>query len=70
MQTEAKARELREGMVRDGYVQIDGWSNAAWLKDLSAKFCAAIDALDAVGLPAVFLLVFDEVCEYRTLASS
>ena len=61
VQPKTRAQTLRDSMVNEGYVQLDDWTDTAWLDGVSAKFCAAIDRLDAAGLPAVFLLAFDEV---------
>ena len=54
-------RQLRQKMVQEGYAQISDWADSAWLDSMSANFGKAIDRLDAAGLPAVYLLAFDEV---------
>ena len=62
----AAVAALRQSMSRDGYVQVEpaqwvGDGGSEQLQRWTASFSDAIDKLDAAGLPAVFLLAFDEV---------
>ena len=61
---EHQREAMREAMRSDGYVEVEDWEeDRTWLDRMTRSFAAAIDALDAAGLPANFLLVFDEVWE-------
>lgn len=62
---EERRRVLREAMRSDGYIEVEpDWDpDSARLERMTRCFADALDALDAVGLPANFLLVFDEVWE-------
>lgn len=58
---ETRRRELRDAMRMDGYIEVERWDDVTRLKDETTRFAKAIDALNNVGLPANFLLAFDEV---------
>ena len=54
---------VRKALCTDGYMELEpSWdTDSARLERTTAALDAALDALDAAGLPSIFLLAFDEV---------
>jgi len=59
----SRCEAVRKALCTDGYMELEpSWdTDSARLERTTAALDAALDALDAAGLPSIFLLAFDEV---------
>ena len=59
----SRCEAVRKAICTDGYMELEpSWdTDSARLERTTAALDAALDALDAAGMPSIFLLAFDEV---------